>query len=668
MTRALRAFILAIAIPAVALVVVVVANNKLESDWIADIVQQLGPQPAAAIEQVRVPVLCAQPDIAAQIPTTCQISGLAHILMLAGLIVIGLSVVTLFALIPLRALTRRNHRILVVFRPALLLLLLALIVIVILDGALVGGAAYLGESIFIGSVHPFVIFGIGVAVFVAATGVLRAALTMGRSRPIEVRGLVLDRRRDGDLFAAVDEVARKVSATPPDQILAGLDPTFFVTEGSVAAYDGTYHGRTLFLSMPFVRILSRSELIAVIGHELGHFRGADTVYSKRFYPVYRGSIESLGVLHASAQGWAGIPLLAPLVILDLFFQSFAEVERAMSRQRELVADAVGAEATSPADIGVALVKMEAFHAAWTDAYGESVQAIRDRRPPGNLAARFAQLAALGARPSHIADVDHGRISHPTDSHPPTSDRLRALGVDVQHEIDRAIALDPADPAFALIDAGDSLESDLMDGLVEELASSHAMGEAEVAIDRSSAIRAAAADDPAIAGLVDLMEPIRGRDLQPSLRTSEAWILLADLDVRPHPESTAFVTVVAATAVPSGDQQLVVGIASSRTPDALRVAAGSRIRFLGISLDAAREIGQTELMFDQGGRVMTVRLVGDWPIEHQIGGLLVVPESDPLVGEDSRLRKPLETVLDALVERDERRSGMSDGTSPPSAGR
>ena len=188
-----------------------------------------------------------------------------------------------------------------------------------------------------------------------------------------------------------------------------------MTEGPVKAFDGTYRGRTLFLSIPFIRILSRSELVAVVGHELGHFRGADTVFSRKFYPVYRGSIQSLGVLQASARGWMGIPSLPPLRILELFFLSFVGTERRLSRDRELAADQVGAEASSATDIGVALIKMAAYQASWGDAYAETVTALRDQRSAGNVSTRFAQLAILGARPSHLTDVDHGRIGHPTDS-------------------------------------------------------------------------------------------------------------------------------------------------------------------------------------------------------------------------------------------------------------
>jgi Zn-dependent protease with chaperone function len=395
MARILKAMLLALAIPAVALIAILAADGHLEEEWRTSIVQQFGPQTDAVLDRVRLTNLCQDPEVAADLPTNCEWSTIARVLKPAGIASLGLSLLLFVLILPLRRVAQRNRRILALFRPALRLLLLALVVIVLLNGGLIAGGAYLVESVYAGSVHPYIMFAIAVVVILAAAGVLRAALTMGRVQPIKVQGLGLERERDPELFELVDEIAARVGATSPDQIVAGLDATFFVTEGPVKAFDDTYRGRTLFLSVPFIRILARSELMAIIGHELGHFRGDDTVFSRRFYPVYRGSIQSLGVLQASARGWTGIPLLPPLLILELFFRSFVETERDLSRQREFAADLVGAEAASTADVGVALIKLEAYHTAWGDAYVETTRAIRDHRTAGNISTRFAQLAQFG---------------------------------------------------------------------------------------------------------------------------------------------------------------------------------------------------------------------------------------------------------------------------------
>lgn len=62
-------------------------------------------------------------------------------------------------------------------------------------------------------------------------------------------------------------------------LVVGLTPTFFVTEADVHCIGGTVTGRTMYLSVPLCRILTVEELSAVIAHELGHFRGEDTVCS-----------------------------------------------------------------------------------------------------------------------------------------------------------------------------------------------------------------------------------------------------------------------------------------------------------------------------------------------------------------------------------------------------
>ena len=96
-------------------------------------------------------------------------------------------------------------------------------------------------------------------------------------------------------------------------MVVGLDPNFFVTEARVRCLNGTLSGRTLYCSLPLARILSRAEFDAVIGHELGHFRGQDTQFSQRFYPIYRGTADSLRALGNIGVGGAGLLPLLPAV-------------------------------------------------------------------------------------------------------------------------------------------------------------------------------------------------------------------------------------------------------------------------------------------------------------------------------------------------------------------
>src|SRR5207253_136023 len=95
------------------------------------------------------------------------------------------------------------------------------------------------------------------------------------------------------LWSFVADAAQSAGVAPPEHLVLGLEPNFYVTEAHVQCLDGELHGRTMYLSIPLARIFSQQELRAVLGHELGHYKGDDTVFSQKFYPIYRGTLDSL---------------------------------------------------------------------------------------------------------------------------------------------------------------------------------------------------------------------------------------------------------------------------------------------------------------------------------------------------------------------------------------
>jgi Zn-dependent protease with chaperone function len=118
-----------------------------------------------------------------------------------------------------------------------------------------------------------------------------------------------------------------------------LDPNFFVAEGEVICLSGRLNGRTLYCSLPLCRILSEEEFTSVIGHELGHFKGQDTKFSERFYPIYRGTASSLAALQAAGrEGSGSVALLPAIAVLSYFLESLSVAESRLSRDRELAAD------------------------------------------------------------------------------------------------------------------------------------------------------------------------------------------------------------------------------------------------------------------------------------------------------------------------------------------
>ncbi|MCJ2010842.1 M48 family metallopeptidase, partial [Methylobacterium sp. J-092] len=122
--------------------------------------------------------------------------------------------------------------------------------------------------------------------------------------PIDVNGQALNEREAPGLWRLVRELAGRQDALPPDAVIVGLTGGFFVMEGAVRlALDGTIlTGRTLYLPAPYLGVLDGRELSAVIGHELAHFAGEDTAYSRRFTPIYAGLQRALAALGGSGVG------------------------------------------------------------------------------------------------------------------------------------------------------------------------------------------------------------------------------------------------------------------------------------------------------------------------------------------------------------------------------
>jgi Zn-dependent protease with chaperone function len=211
-------------------------------------------------------------------------------------------------------------------------------------------------------------------------------------------------------------------------------------------------GRTLFCSLPLARILETDELLAIVGHELGHFRGEDTMFSKRFYPIYRGTWASLFELSVAGRAaFLGVSLWPAIAVFSFFLERFALAENAHSRERELLADAAGASVTSASCMGTALVKLHAFAAIWSGVRDAAVSTMRNGRMFVNTSDIFAMAVASHAKPSSFEGIADRHTSHPTDSHPTLAVRLAALGVTVDEVAEAAMRIAPAAPASALVD-------------------------------------------------------------------------------------------------------------------------------------------------------------------------------------------------------------------------
>jgi Zn-dependent protease with chaperone function len=454
----LRLFGFILCVPLIGLAVAVAIDSRSNAE-LRQVVRQQNPSaPAGVVSQLTLARLCERQELRASDPCAFH----RHIRLLAGTATIaavsGLGLVMLIWVAGVAA--RRSRQILLrIFKPGLYVTATALIALVIAHAGIAIAVVYYGESALVHTVHPALLLGIAVGAVSGALAIVRHAFGIVRSTTTHVFGQSISRADAPGLWARVDSTATRMGALAPEHIVLGLDPTFFVTEAEVQCLDTSLRGRTLYCSAPLLRILSVDEFLSVVGHELAHFKGLDTKFSQHFFPIYRGTFDSLVALGQAAN--AGVThllaLLPAFALFGYFLECFALAERRFSRQRELAADAAGAEVTSTTVASSALVKVHAFAGLWEEVHSSAIALLRRRQALINVSKTYASLAASRAASPILEDLAEQHLPHPTDTHPPLAERLTALGESVHSVSALALAVNPQPPAIALVSDPEGVE-------------------------------------------------------------------------------------------------------------------------------------------------------------------------------------------------------------------
>lgn len=154
----------------------------------------------------------------ASFPIRTGIVGLAlFILILAGRILAGTD----------------RRRMSLVFGSLVRVVMLLLAISVLAQGALFVYSIYTIEAMAIQRVHGGVLLAVGFGALAACWVLLKSSLALLKREPMFIRGIALDRQRHHGLFAFVESIAIKLNAIMPDNIIAGLEPNFFVTASDV---------------------------------------------------------------------------------------------------------------------------------------------------------------------------------------------------------------------------------------------------------------------------------------------------------------------------------------------------------------------------------------------------------------------------------------------------
>src|SRR5438552_1906410 len=225
-----------------------------------------------------------------------------------GTALLGLSLLGLIGFAGYKSQGNRTL-LLALFKPGLYIAIGALIALVVLHASLAIASIYLLESTG-RQVHVGVIVTVGVGALAGVAALISGASSIIKKAMATVVGKRLSDESQPVLWEFILNLAKSLGASPPQYVVAGLEPNFFVTEADVRYLDGQLSGRTMYLSLPLCRVISQEELKAILGHELGHFKGLDTKFSRDFFPIYRGTVNALaGLAQNMGEGVRKIALI-----------------------------------------------------------------------------------------------------------------------------------------------------------------------------------------------------------------------------------------------------------------------------------------------------------------------------------------------------------------------
>jgi Zn-dependent protease with chaperone function len=466
MKRVLLLIVLVAAIPIAGYLVGIYVESDFQKQWANLIAKEFGEKGLDALKtgQITLESFCREPQAATD--SVCQTYGYVQLLKNASILSFVAGLALLLAIFLGARLASSNRTLLLtVFSPGIKAVLLALFGLILTQGAIATYGAYIFESTAIHRVHLFLIGGIGLGAFLGAIAMIKAGFSISKRASTSVLGKSISEEAEPQLWKLVKETASRLRATPPKNIIIGLEPNFYVTSADVVLYPGASKqpDETLYLSLPLMRILSRDELTAVIGHELGHFRGEDTKFSLRFYPIYAGTAQALTALEGRSQDGAGtLALLPAFAVLSFFMEQFAKAERTIGRNRELEADKAGASVASGQALATSLLKIGAFAPLWGSIRTAIVAALNQGKAYKNVSTLYAEVAASSKKPELLEEVAATATIHPTDTHPPTIVRIQALGLSVAELKQNALTIDADTSSANILTQLTALEEELTD--------------------------------------------------------------------------------------------------------------------------------------------------------------------------------------------------------------
>lgn len=303
------------------------------------------------------------------------------------------------------------------------LLTLGCTVGIIVQGGLLTWLTYWLPAWFLGWFSPTLL---ALTLVLAAIGMFMGIRTIFRRPSLQnpVEGQLVREEEAPALWLRIKELAAALDTQPPSNLIAGIDCNFFVTEAPLTIKHTVIKGRTLFVSIPLLRLLSTEEADAVLVHELAHFRGGDAASSAALGP----KLQQYDLYHEGLRTFQSFGFYYVMGLFRLIFEYALAQD---SREREFTADQYASKQISPQAIAQALIKISAY----ANYRGVIEETLFDSHHAldGQLGIEARIKAGLHdyVTSGQLATaINNAAVPHPFDSHPLMFERIRQLGVDI----------------------------------------------------------------------------------------------------------------------------------------------------------------------------------------------------------------------------------------------
>lgn len=420
----------------------------------------------------------------------CQTMVYHHWLGLAALITLVGGLLLLLVPAIIARIAGRNRTLLAaLFAPTAFVSLFVMALLMVAQALLLMGALTLIQIYYFNVIFYYVVIAGFVVTAFLGVALFSSLFSMFKQGQINAFGIAISPETSSGIRQVVDEIASTLKTKSPDNIVLGLEPTFYATTAPVSTFstDKPLKGETLYLSLPLMRMLSRDEARAIIGHELGHFSGKDVVYSKRFAPAYRGLGNAINNLSQEQHAGLQLASMPSLLLINYIIALFEPSEKRISRERELRADQIGASVTSPEALASSLVKLGAMAHIWQTEEQDMVLRAVHGRFSRNLSRNFVDRGRHDTNLEDMAEIAasslEAEMEHPTDTHPTTRLRLEQLGIDPAPLVEPnrfKASLFPTDSLSTLIPDLEGLEEDISESYQALVIKYHGMDQSDEA--------------------------------------------------------------------------------------------------------------------------------------------------------------------------------------------